>query len=56
MMGIFIPIQTYMIDAFSEHAASALAALTALRSVMGAFLPMAGPSMCMDLNPRPGIV
>lgn len=45
MMGIFIPVQTYMIDAFPEYAASAIAALTATRSLFGAFLPMAGPSM-----------
>lgn len=45
MMGIFIPIQAYMIDAFTEHAASALAALTCTRSLLGAFLPLAGTPM-----------
>ncbi|KAF1953899.1 MFS general substrate transporter [Byssothecium circinans] len=35
-------IQTYLIDAFTLHAASALAAITVLRSVFGAFLPLAG--------------
>ncbi|KAH0605650.1 uncharacterized protein H6S33_004872 [Morchella sextelata] len=45
MMGIFIPVQTYLIDAFPEYAASVIASLTATRSLFGAFLPMAGPSM-----------
>ena len=39
MMGIFIPIQTYVIDSFPSFAASGLAALTVLRSAFGAFLP-----------------
>ncbi|KAL0640682.1 hypothetical protein Q9L58_000353 [Maublancomyces gigas] len=50
MMGIFIPVQTYLIDAFPEYAASAIAALTATRSLFGAFLPMAGPSMYKTLG------
>ena len=45
MMGVFIPIQTYMIDAFPEYAASAIAALTVTRSVLAAVLPLAGPDM-----------
>jgi hypothetical protein len=45
MMGIFIPIQTYSIDSFPQFAASAIAALTVSRSLFGAFLPLAGPSM-----------
>jgi len=45
MMGVFIPIQTYMIDAFPEYAASAIAALTISRSVVAAVLPLAGPEM-----------
>jgi hypothetical protein len=45
MMGIFAPIQTYLIDAFPEYAASAVAALTAFRCLFAAFLPLAGPSM-----------
>lgn len=49
-MGIFIPVQTYLIDAFPEYAASAIAALTATRSLFGAFLPMAGPSMYKTLG------
>jgi hypothetical protein len=40
----------YMIDAFVEHAASAVAALTATRSLVGAFLPMAGGAMYQKLG------
>ncbi|KAF8252543.1 MFS general substrate transporter [Wilcoxina mikolae CBS 423.85] len=50
LMGVFVPVQTYMIDAFVEHAASAVAALTATRSLVGAFLPMAGGSMYKTLG------
>jgi hypothetical protein len=38
-------IQTYMVDAFTLHAASAIAANTVLRSIFGAILPLAGLSM-----------
>jgi multidrug resistance protein len=50
MMGIFIPIQTYTIDAFSQYAASGVAALTVSRSLFGAFLPLAGPKMYAALG------
>jgi MFS family permease len=50
MIGIFIPIQTYTIDSFPEYAASAVAALTVSRSLFGAFLPLAGPSMYSALG------
>lgn len=43
---IIMPAQTYLVDVFgSEAAASALAANTLLRSLFGAFLPMAGGPM-----------
>jgi MFS family permease len=38
-------IQTYLVDAFTIHAASAIAANTVLRSVFGAVLPLAGLDM-----------
>lgn len=50
MIGIYIPIQTYMIDAFSTYAASAVATLTICRSLCGAFLPLAGPKMYAALG------
>jgi multidrug resistance protein len=38
-------IQTYLVDAFTIHAASAIAANTVLRSMFGAFLPLCGLSL-----------
>ena len=38
-------IQTYLIDAFTIHAASAIAANAVLRSLFGALLPLAGLDM-----------
>ncbi|MCJ1246989.1 hypothetical protein MMC30_004200 [Trapelia coarctata] len=45
-----MPIQTYLIDAFTIHAASAIAANTVLRSLAGALLPLAGPKMYATLG------
>lgn len=45
VLATFMPIQTYLVDAYGMHAASAIAANTVLRSLAGAFLPLAGPSM-----------
>lgn len=50
MMGVFMPIQTYVIDCYLAYAASANAALTATRSLVGALLPLAGPSMFQSLG------
>ena len=41
---------TYIVDAFSEYAASATAANAVLRSVVGATLPLAGPKMYQALG------
>lgn len=41
-----MPAQLYLVDAFGPaQAASALAALTMLRSIFAAFLPLAGPPL-----------
>jgi MFS family permease len=45
LLATFMPIQTYLVDAYTLHAASALAAATVLRSLAGCFLPLAGPKM-----------
>ena len=45
LIATFIPVQMYLIDAFTVHAASAVAALVVLRSVVGAVLPLAGQKM-----------
>lgn len=50
MIGAFMSIQTYLVDAFTAHAASAIAANTVLRSLGGAFLPLAGPKMYATLG------
>lgn len=50
MIGMFISIQTYIVDAYSQYAASGIAALTVTRSFAGAFLPPAGPSMYQTLG------
>ncbi|MCJ1226294.1 hypothetical protein MMC12_002944 [Toensbergia leucococca] len=47
---VFMPIQTYLVDAFTQYAASAIAANTVLRSVVGALLPLAGLSMFEHLG------
>src|SRR5580700_6343427 len=44
-IAVFMCITTYLVDAFTVYAASALAANTVVRSVMGAVLPLAGQSM-----------
>jgi multidrug resistance protein len=50
LLATFMPIQTYLVDAFTIHAASAIAANTVLRSLVGAFLPLAGPAMYAKLG------
>ena len=50
LLATFMPIQTYLVDAYHMHAASAIAANTVLRSLMGAFLPLAGPKMYAALG------
>ncbi|KAH1712297.1 hypothetical protein KXX60_006457 [Aspergillus fumigatus] len=50
LMGLFMPIQTYVIDCYPAYAASANAILTATRSLVGALVPLAGPSMFNSLG------
>lgn len=45
-----MPIQTYLVDAFTIYAASALAANTVLRSIFGAVLPLGGQQMYEKLG------
>ena len=49
-LAVFMCITTYMVDAFTVYAASAIAAITVVRSVMGAVLPLAGQSMYSALG------
>ena len=46
----FLPIQIYLIDAFTIYAASALATNTVLRSMFGAIIPLAGESLYARLG------
>ena len=50
LMATFMSINLYLVDAYTIHAASARAASTVLRSLAGAFLPLAGPSMYAALG------
>lgn len=50
IMGLFLPITTYIVDSYPMYAASAIAANIILRSVVGALLPLAGPPMYKSLG------
>lgn len=43
-------VSTYLVDAFTVYAASAMAANTVFRSLAGAILPLAGPKMYETLG------
>jgi hypothetical protein len=45
MMGIFQPVQIYVVNSFDKQAASAMAAATVLRSLVGSLLPLGGRRM-----------
>ncbi|KAH8647442.1 multidrug resistance protein [Tricladium varicosporioides] len=49
-MPVVMCIQTYLVDAYEQYSASALAASTILRSFMGALIPLAGRSMYAALG------
>ncbi|KAJ5438949.1 MFS multidrug transporter [Penicillium daleae] len=49
-IAVFMCITTYLVDAFTIFAASALAANTVVRSSMGALLPLAGQSMYQSMG------
>ncbi|KAI0538954.1 major facilitator superfamily domain-containing protein [Xylaria digitata] len=50
MIGVLLPCQTYMVDAFPEYAASSTAALSSSRNLVGTFLPLAGPALYATLG------
>lgn len=50
IMGLFLPITTYLVDSYPLSAASVTAANVILRSVVGALLPLAGPSLYSSLG------
>jgi hypothetical protein len=45
-----MPANTYLVDVYTVHAASAMAANTVLRSVVAAVLPLAGQQMYQKLG------
>jgi hypothetical protein len=49
MVSIFLTCQTYIVDAFPMYAASAVAATTCFRSIVGTFLVSATPYYPMML-------
>lgn len=50
IMGTFMPPVTYLVDAFTMYAASALAAAAVLRSVLGGLLPLTGGGVYQRLG------
>ncbi|KAI0537680.1 major facilitator superfamily transporter [Xylaria digitata] len=50
ILGVYLPTQAYIIDAYPLYSASGLAAFIVLRSVVAAFLPLAGPSLFSSLG------
>lgn len=50
LVATYMPAVTYIVDGFTEYAASALAATTVFRSVLGAVLPLGGESMYRTLG------
>jgi hypothetical protein len=49
-LGVFISVQLYLVDCYAVYAASAVAALTACRSLVAGVLPLAGPSLYRNLG------
>ncbi|KAE8153380.1 major facilitator superfamily domain-containing protein [Aspergillus avenaceus] len=45
LMTVFMASNVYLVESYLMHAASVTAAATVVRSLAGAFLPLAGPSM-----------
>jgi MFS family permease len=50
IVGLFLPISTYIVDSYPIYAASATSANVILRSVVGALLPLAGPPLYSTLG------
>jgi len=50
MLAVFMPVNTYIIDAYEKYSASALASVAVLRSILGACLPLAAPKLYVALG------
>ncbi|KAF1826769.1 MFS general substrate transporter [Dissoconium aciculare CBS 342.82] len=59
IVGLYLPISTYIVDSYPIYAASATSANVIFRSVVGALLPLAGPPfsllgfVCVVMVPLP---
>ncbi|KAK0392943.1 hypothetical protein NLU13_2437 [Sarocladium strictum] len=50
LIGVMMCIQVYLVDSYIKYAASVIAAITVLRSLVGALLPLAGLTMYRKLG------
>jgi hypothetical protein len=50
LLMTFMPATTYLVDVFTVHAASAMAASTVLRSLMAALIPLSSQQMYAKLG------
>ena len=50
MVGLFLPLSTYLVDSYPLYAASATSANVIVRSLAGATLPLAGPPLYSRLG------
>lgn len=50
LLMTFMPATTYLVDVFTVHAASAMAASTVLRSLAAAFIPLSSQTMYAQLG------
>ncbi len=50
ILALYLPFTTYLVDCYPDYAASAVAANTVFRNLLGAFLPLAGPRLYQTLG------
>ena len=50
ILYVFLPVQMYLIDAYTMFAASAIGANTVVRSIFGTCIPLAGPALYARLG------
>lgn len=50
ILGYFMLIQIYVIDSYPVYTAFGITVLTAMRSLVGAFLPLTGPPLYSSLG------
>lgn len=50
IVGLYMPISTYLVDSYPIYAASVTSANVIVRSIVGATLPLAGPSLYSHLG------